>query len=84
VLSTAEYILCNNTIQLTVGTAFVGLLCPLNTSWCSSLQPCGAPVRIYCHSGFIHEKNLGIPEWIFINFDHTEFNGKLFTHTVFD
>jgi hypothetical protein len=43
-----------------------------------------APVRINCHSGFIHEKNLGIPEWIFVNFDHTEFNGKLFTHAVFN
>jgi len=34
-VNTAEYILCNNTIQLTVGTAFVGLLCPL----CSCVLP---------------------------------------------
>jgi len=40
----------------TVGIAFVGLLCPLNTSVCASLQPCAAPVRINCHSVCIHEK----------------------------
>jgi hypothetical protein len=80
VYSTAEYFLCNNTIQLTVGTASVGLLCPLNTSWCGS---CGAPVRINCHSVHIHEKKLGIREWIFLNFNTAEFNGS-FTSLLLD
>jgi hypothetical protein len=29
-------------------------------------------------------KNLQIPEWIFINFDNTEFNGKFLTRAVLD